>query len=133
MSQRFTRILAVEDDPDIRMVILLALELDAHVEAIVVGSGAEALRCLADFPPPDLVLIDDHLPDTDGVALVAAMREAGHGDVRFAYLTASIRDADRARFIAAGAVGVIAKPFNPLVLVWEIRNLLASDSWPSSP
>jgi CheY-like chemotaxis protein len=133
MSQLLTRVLAVEDDPDIRMVILLALELDPHVEAIVVGTGAEALRCLADFPHPDLVLIDDHLPDTEGVALVAAMRAAGHGDVRFAYLTASVRDADRARFIAAGAVGVIAKPFNPLVLVCEIRNLLAAGSWPSSP
>ncbi len=133
MSRHFTRVLAVEDDPDIRMVILLALELDADVEAIVVGSGAEALRCLADFPPPDLVLIDDHLPDTGGISLVAAMRQAGHGEIRFAFLTASIRDVDRARFTAAGAVGVLAKPFDPLILVWEIRNLLAADSWPSSP
>jgi CheY-like chemotaxis protein len=133
MTGRFARILAVEDDPDIGMVISLALELDVHVEAIVVGSGVEALRYLAGGPAPDLVLIDDHLPDTDGISLVAAMREAGHGEVRFAFLTASIRDADRARFIAAGAVGVIAKPFDPLALVWEIRNLLAAGSWPSSP
>ncbi|MEG8040313.1 response regulator [Sphingomonas sp. LR60] len=133
MSRHFTRVLAVEDDPDIGMVILLALELDADVRAIVVGSGAEALRCLADGPAPDLVLIDDHLPDTDGISLVAAMRQAGHGEVRFAFLTASIRDADRARFIAAGAIGVFAKPFNPLILAWEIQTLLAADSRPSSP
>lgn len=132
MSRHLTRVLAVEDDPHIRMVIALALEHDADAEAIVVGSGAEALRCLADFPLPDLVLIDDHLPDTDGISLVAAMRQAGHGEIHFAFLTASIRDVDRACFTAAGAVGVLGKPFNPLVLVWEIRNLLA-DSWPSSP
>lgn len=130
MRRRFTRILAVEDDPDIRMLISLALELDADVIAIVVGSGGEALQCLVDAPAPDLVLIDDHLPDTDGISLVTAMREAGHGEVCFAFLTASIRDADRARFIAAGAVGVIAKPFNPLILMREIRALLPADPLP---
>ena len=132
MSRRFLHILAVEDDPDIRTVIKLALELDADISAVVAGSGSEALQRLDEGPPPDLVLIDDQLPDTDGVTLIAALREAGHGELRYAFLTASTRDADRSRFVATGVVGVLAKPFDPLILAQEIRALLVIGQEPSS-
>jgi CheY-like chemotaxis protein len=128
MSGGIARILAVEDDPDIRTIISLALKLDPEMSVDVTGDGASALRRLDQSPSFDLVLIDDHLPDIDGISLAAAIRGPGRAGTRIVFLTASVRPSDHARFMAAGAIGVIAKPFDPFALASEVRAMLATAS-----
>src|SRR5260221_4462695 len=68
-------ILIVEDEPPIRR--LLRTTLGAHdYRTLEAATGAEALSALRHHRP-DLVLLDLGLPDIDGLALIARIREAG--------------------------------------------------------
>lgn len=74
---------------------------------------------------PDLVLLDNTLPDIDGIKLLALIHNACwvmRG--RVAFFTAAVRDHELARFKAAGAIGVVQKPFEPLALASTVRKCL---------
>ncbi len=69
------RVLCVDDD---RVNSLLFEETCRHAEGVEVqtaGTGAEALELVADWTP-ELLVIDLYLPDTDGMALLPALRQA---------------------------------------------------------
>jgi CheY-like chemotaxis protein len=117
------RILLVEDEEDIREVAQMALEAVGGFTVETAGSGAEALE-KATALPPDLVLMDCRMPVMDGPTAFRAMRER-RLDVPVIFMTASVQDHEVAAYTAMGAMGVIAKPFDPLTLsetakrIWE--------------
>jgi two-component system cell cycle response regulator DivK len=81
------------------------------VEAI---SGEEGVT-LAREHRPDLVLMDIALPGIDGVEATRQLRsDAATADIPIVALTASVMQADRARFKEAGFAGIIAKPIDVL-------------------
>jgi two-component system OmpR family response regulator len=126
MSQgRLRTVLYVDDEPDIREIVELALGLVEGLNVEVCESGERALQRLPDITP-DLVLLDVMMPGTDGPTTLQRMR----ADPRFAnipvvFVTAKAMPAEVARFRELGAVAVIAKPFDPLqfgqqiVAIWE--------------
>jgi CheY-like chemotaxis protein len=126
MSQgRLRAVLYVDDEPDIREIVELALGLVEGLNVEVCESGERALQRLPDITP-DLVLLDVMMPGTDGPTTLQRMR----ADPRFAnipvvFVTAKAMPAEVARFRELGAVAVIAKPFDPLqfgqqiVAIWE--------------
>ncbi len=67
------RVLVVDDQPDLRFLWRTMLARDGHdvVEAV---DGAEALKAMA-ADPPDVVLLDGHLPDIAGLDVLACARE----------------------------------------------------------
>ena len=118
-------VLYVDDEPDIREIVQLALGLVEGLRVEVCESGERALLCLPDITP-DLVLLDVMMPGTDGPTTLQRMR----ADPRFAnipvvFVTAKAMPAEVARFRELGAVAVIAKPFDPMQLgrqivkIWE--------------
>lgn len=105
-------ILAAEDHPANRK--LLALLLEAFdVDVVFVGNGQEALDALAESTF-DLVLMDVMMPVMDGIAALTAIRanEAATGRSRTLVhmLTANVFEEDVARYMQAGADGVLRKP-----------------------
>ena len=119
------KVLYVDDEPDIREIVQLALGLVDGVEVRVCESGERALQLLPDITP-DLVLLDVMMPGTDGPTTLQRMR----ADPRFAkipvvFVTAKAMPAEVARFVEMGAAAVIAKPFDPMqfgqqiVAIWE--------------
>ena len=77
-------------------------------------SGEDAL-VMAREHLPDLVLMDIALPGIDGVETARQLRTAPKTSaIPIVALTASVMDADRARFVSAGFAGLIAKPINVL-------------------
>lgn len=118
-------IMLVEDDPDISAIVTLSLQLDPKLAVITAESGRSALDRLRRAPEPDLILIENHLPDMDGIALAQAINCRRAQPIPFAFLTAAVRVSDHERYTTAGAVGVIAKPFEPTSLAREVRALLA--------
>lgn len=126
MTMPLLNILHVEDDPDIRLVAGMALALDPAMAVTSVDSGIAALRLLADGAyRPDLLLLDVMMPDMDGMRLVAeARRMPGFEDVPAIFLTARSRPGDIALYRAAGSLGLIIKPFDPVTLAQQIRALL---------
>jgi DNA-binding response OmpR family regulator len=117
------RLLFVDDDPDIRIIVELALGLDPTIELRVTASADEALKALA-ATQPDAALLDVSMPDIDGPALLAALHDRRPG-LPVIFMTAHGRERDVAALRALGARGVIVKPFDPLSLSAQIRALLS--------
>lgn len=119
------RILCVDDDPDIRTITAMALGLDSGMTVRSAGSAAEMMAILGEEGRcPDAILLDVMMPDTDGLGALARIRAHGCTDVPVIFMTARARQADIDTYLAAGAVGVIVKPFDPLGLAAELRRLI---------
>lgn len=123
------KILHVDDEPDIREVAALALELDPAFDLRSAASGEEALTILADGFAADVVLLDVMMPSLDGPGALARLRTLpGHEHTPVIFMTARAQAQEQARYVALGAVGVITKPFDPMLLAGQVRDLLAGDT-----
>lgn len=119
------RILHVDDEADIREVAALALELDPAFDLRSAGSGEEALDILAQGFAADVVLLDVMMPSLDGPAVLTSLRALpGHARTPVIFMTARAQTQEQARYVAMGAVGVITKPFDPMLLAGQIRDFL---------
>ena len=115
------KILCVDDDPDTRNLLTIALSTVAGFDALVCGSAREAIAALPGFRP-DLVLLDDRMPGAGGAETMELLKEQVHGrDVPVVFLTAMADRRNIERLSALGARAVLTKPFDPMTLGEEIR------------
>jgi phosphate regulon transcriptional regulator PhoB len=117
------RVLIVEDEPDIRDLLVFHLEGEGY-QVTACRSGAEALR-VARAGPPDLVLLDLMLPEMDGLEVCRRLRQdpATQG-LPIVMLTARGDEVDRVLGLELGADDYVVKPFSPRELVARIRAVL---------
>ncbi|MGX1730712.1 response regulator [Streptomyces diastaticus] len=112
-----TRVLVVEDDP--QLVRALVLNLRArHYGVAAAPDGATALR-LAAARQPDVVLLDLGLPDMDGVDIVKGLR--GWSRVPILVLSARQASDEKVAALDAGADDYITKPFSMNELLARLR------------
>ncbi|HET8584013.1 MAG TPA: response regulator transcription factor [Jatrophihabitans sp.] len=110
MNQQDRRAYVVEDDPDIRALLVEVLtQAGFSVEAT--GSGRDALAKVPHVQP-DLVTLDLGLPDLDGVEVCRQLRAAG-SDAYVIMLTARDEEVDRLIGLEIGADDYLSKPFSP--------------------
>jgi chemosensory pili system protein ChpA (sensor histidine kinase/response regulator) len=120
------RILYAEDNPDTARLVRFFLQGMRGAEVSMCRDGAEALEALADTVP-DVVVLDVQMPKVDGLEVLAAMRaDPRHAAVPVIFLTSLASDAFREDCIERGAQAVLIKPFNPRLLVEEVRRQLAA-------
>lgn len=120
------RILHVDDEPDIREVVELSLELNSAFTVKSCASGSDALAVAADWSP-DLILCDVMMPVMDGPATLARLRQRPEtAKIPVVFMTARAQPHELEQFKALGATGVIAKPFDPLSLALSVRDHLYS-------
>ena len=117
------KILYVDDEPDIREVATLSLEMDPELEVRAAGSAEEALAILdAGGWTPELFLLDVMMPGTDGPTLLSWIRERPQFDaVSAVFITARAQRQESERLMSLGAIAVIAKPFDPMTLADEVK------------
>jgi CheY-like chemotaxis protein len=121
-----TRILHVDDEPDIREVVELSLGLDPGFVVQACGSGEEALAVAAAWMP-DLILLDVMMPVMDGPATLVRLREnAKTAGIPVIFMTARAQAREVDRFRSLGAIGVIPKPFDPMTLAAAVRSYVQS-------
>jgi CheY-like chemotaxis protein len=120
------RILFVEDDPDIQAVGRLALEVVGGFQVVSCSAGHEALRVAPTFAP-DLILLDVMMPVMDGPETLRQLRalEATRA-IPIVFMTAKVQRHEVEQYLALGAVNVIAKPFDPMLLAAAIREIWAT-------
>jgi CheY-like chemotaxis protein len=120
------RILHVEDEPDIREVVLLSLGLDPELTVKSYDNGADALAAATEWDP-DVILMDVMMPVMDGPQLLARLRKDQRtAAIPVVFMTARAQRSEIEHFISLGAVGVIPKPFDPLTLAKSVRDCLGS-------
>ncbi|WLD57531.1 response regulator [Salinispirillum sp. LH 10-3-1] len=119
------RILYAEDEPDIQAVARIALEMLGGFELRVCNNGQEALDALNDFAP-DLILLDVMMPRMDGpTTLDHIKRHPSAAGVPVVFMTAKVQGSEVEAYLDKGAIGVIAKPFDPMTLVQQLKDLWA--------
>ncbi len=120
-------VLVVDDEPDIRDLVRMNLELEGHV-VIVANDGEEAIALVAATDPkPDLVVLDVMMPGLDGWGVLAAFKADPDPAVEgmpVLLLTARADDLDRIRGGIEGAVRYLTKPFSFAVLRDAVESAL---------
>lgn len=120
---KLERILYVEDEPDIQTVAKMALEMIGGFEVMLCDNGVQALAAVADFAP-DLILLDVMMPGMDGPTTLLKLRaNPATAAIPVIFLTARIQPPDAAHYQSMGALDVIAKPFDPMTLARQIRQI----------
>ncbi len=118
------RILCADDDPDLRVILEIALRLDPDIEPTIVETGAAALRALPNGPW-DAILLDAMMPELDGYATCAALKaDPGSRDIPVVFLTARTERGEAERALAVGAKACLSKPFDPMTLAQDLRAVL---------
>jgi len=117
------RILYAEDEPDIQAVAKLALEMLGNFQVLICGNGHEVLARVKDYAP-DLILLDVMMPGMDGPTTLEKLRaDPATAGIPVIFLTAKVQPAEVAHFQGLGALNVIAKPFDPMTLAAQVRQV----------
>ncbi len=117
-------ILVVDDDPQIRDVLGMALER-AGFTAVMARDGAEGLAQSRSVKPA-LAVLDIGLPEMDGLELCKAIRR--DSDLPILFLTARDDEVDRILGLELGGDDYVTKPFSPRELVARVRAILKRTS-----
>ncbi len=121
------RLLVVDDSPTNRMVAQgLLNKMGMQVKT---ADGGQAAILAIKESLPDLILLDIHMPEMDGLAVAKAIRAGVAGDEAKALpiiaLTAAAFESDRENALNAGMNGFLSKPINPAELAAELLDKLA--------
>lgn len=112
-----TVVLVVDNDLQIRRLLKGCLEANGY-EMLAVGTGNEALaevnRC-----PPDMILLEQVLPDMEGLDLIQRLRE--WSQIPVLVLSVRDRDMDKVKSLNVGANDYLAKPFHTGELLARMR------------
>jgi len=119
------KILAADDDEDIREMIDVSLNGEFDVETV--KDGREAWECLQECSDslPKAVILDVMMPEMDGFSVLDHIRENDKmQDMSVIMLTSRSREEDIIRALEAGADDFLAKPFNKSELYGRVQQTL---------
>jgi DNA-binding response OmpR family regulator len=115
------RLLVVDDDPEVRRVIVRTLGDEGYL-VVEAASSTEVKAALADRAKPDLVLLDLMLLGEDGFDLLVEIRRTSN--VPVIILSAKIAESDRVFGLRLGADDYVVKPFSGPELVARVGSVL---------
>jgi CheY-like chemotaxis protein len=124
-------VLVVDDDEAVREIAQASLEAIGGWRVLTASGGTQGWeRAVRDRP--DAILLDVLMPGMDGADTVARLQaEAGTREIPVVLLTAGVQPRERAAFAELpGVSGVIAKPFDPMLLARQVGELLG---WTDTP
>jgi CheY-like chemotaxis protein len=117
------KILIAEDEKDIRDLVKFALEISGHT-VTAVANGEDAVAQTASVLP-DLVLLDMNMPRMSGLDACAAIKgDSATAHIPVVFLSGEEASDTREANEAAGAIGFITKPFDPMQLQAKVTDFL---------
>ena len=118
------KLLLADDSVTIQRVIELTFA-DEDVQVIAVGDGQKAIERI-EADRPDIVLADVGMPERDGYEVAAFVKNTPHlAHIPVLLLTGAFEPVDEQRAGAVGCDGVLAKPFEPHMVITRVKELLA--------
>jgi CheY-like chemotaxis protein len=119
-----SRILHVDDEPDIRELVDISLGFDTELSVRSCSSGSEAISVAAEWSP-DVILMDVMMPVMDGPATLGELRKRNEtARIPVVFMTARAQARELAHFLSLGAAGIISKPFDPMTLAASVKQYL---------
>jgi two-component system, OmpR family, response regulator len=120
------KILLVDDEPDIRTIGQMSLQMVGKWEVMMAASGIDALLLLQ-TEKPDLILLDVMMPILDGPATLAKLKQSPEtANIPVIFMTAKVQRQEIEHYLQLGVCGVISKPFDPIQLPQEILTIIAN-------
>ena len=117
-------LLLADDSVTIQRVIELTFA-DEDVTVVAVSDGDQAIERL-EASPPDIVLADIGMPGKNGYEVAQYIRRSPKlAHIPVVLLTGAFEPVDQARANEAGCDGVLAKPFEPQLVIGRVKELLA--------
>ena len=114
------KILVVDHARETRSIVGFALGNLNNFQIAACETGPEALQMAPAFAPD--LLMDVGMPGMDGIHTVMVLREAGI-KAPVVFFTSHLSPDDLERYRSLGAIGTIAKPFNPLHVVRKLKEM----------
>lgn len=123
MKNTHTKILLVDDEPDIVEIIRFNLEQNGY-QISTASDGLEAIK-VAEKEIPHLIIMDVMMPNLDGIEACERLRQDDRfSDTIIMFLTARGEDYSYVAAFDAGADDYVTKPIKPKVLVSKVKGLL---------
>jgi two-component system, OmpR family, response regulator len=118
------RVLIAEDDPDIQIILRMVLTRMGKCEVELTDRGDEVVN-KAKVLRPDFILLDIMLPEMSGFDICKALKaDSETKNIPVIFLTARSMPSEIKDGLSMGAIGYLAKPFDPMTLVTQINALL---------
>ena len=124
-----TRIMIVDDDPNIRQLVNIYLEKEGY-EVVMADRGDTALKIFK-ATPPNLMLLDIMLPGIDGWQVCREVRKISN--IPIIMLTAKDEAFDKVLGLELGADDYMVKPFDMKELVARIKAVIRRYQTPDDP
>ena len=123
MTPPLNHILCIDDEEDILQVAKLALEVVGGFKVSLCPGSRDALA-RAEALRPDLILLDVMMPEMDGPTTLARLRgNEPTAGIPVVFMTAKVQPAEVRHYLGLGAIGVVAKPFDPMTLAEQLKTI----------
>ena len=120
------QVLIIDDEEEARFILRLSLERIGGMTVIEAACGEDGVEH-ARLTLPDVILLDVNMPGLDVVETFRALRAQEETAVTpIVFLTGQARKGDVEHLVRLEPAGILGKPFNPLTLAQELRDLLRS-------
>ena len=118
-------VLVVDDDPVIQKLLRVNFEMEGY-EVIIAGDGVEGLeRARADHP--DIIVLDIMMPRMSGLDVTRELKaDPDTAGIPVMLLSAKAQETDLRAGDESGADGYLTKPFDPLLLLQRVEELIGS-------
>lgn len=117
-------LLLIDDEPSIRLVVQTCLENLGGWIVLPAASAREGL-VKAETHQPDAILLDVMMPEMDGIAFLKQLQaNFAINSIPVILITAKAGMTEPERYRSVGAIGAIAKPFNPFTLAEQVASFL---------
>jgi CheY-like chemotaxis protein len=122
-------LLLADDSVTIQRVIELTFA-DEDIKVVAVSDGDQAIARL-DSAPPDIVLADIGMPGKSGYEVAQYIKKSPRlSKIPVVLLTGAFEPVDQARAAEAGCDGILAKPFEPQLVITRVKELLGTGPAP---
>jgi two-component system OmpR family response regulator len=123
MPSELRHILCVDDEDDILEVTKLCLESIGGFSVTCCSNGADIVS-MVEREQPDLILLDVMMPHMDGPSTLRLLQQSSASShVPVVFMTARVQPAEVGEYLGLGAVGVVAKPFDPMLISAQVADI----------
>lgn len=118
------KILVIEDDRDLRMLLKLTLEFTGRHDVLLAENGVKGLE-LARNVLPNVILLDVGLPGMDGFETLRRLQDCTETqNIPVVFLTGKTERKEMQHALSIGAIGYLTKPFDAMKLNDQLETLL---------